>query len=159
LMRALRSETAIDEATFTGYADDMLQEAMNESYSVPDTTNLITLCNNFGVMGVAVDVTGTMPEESNIALFVSAFVQEGITNAVRHGFATKVCVCCEENAQDFALSIENEGLAPPGEIVIGGGIAELRRRLSLLGGELEITTQPKFRLMATIHKATGGERE
>ena len=146
LMQVFRAEKSIAETDLKSYADDMLKEVREEVES--GAGSIETLCRIYSDIGVSVKINGTMPQNPIYASFCADFIREGVTNAVRHGFATKVIVTYGNTDGSNTLSLEDNGFSYAGEIKEGGGIGELRRRLALLGGKLEIITQPQFILRA-----------
>lgn len=76
-------------------------------------------------------------------------VQEGITNARRHGKATKVTVTCGLEPGRFYIIITDngEGCAEPKQ---GFGLRHMEERLELLHGRLRYWSDKGFTLEATI---------
>ncbi len=76
-------------------------------------------------------------------------VQEGITNARRHGKATKVTVTCGVEPGRFYIIIADngEGCAEPKQ---GFGLRHMEERLELLHGRLRYWSDKGFTLEATI---------
>ena len=142
LMQVFRAEKSITEADLKSYADDMLKEVREEVES--GSGDIETLCKIYSDIGVSVEINGASPQNPIHANFCADFIREGVTNAVRHGFATRVIVTYGNKGSSPSISVEDNGFAHLGEITEGGGIGELRRRLALLGGRLEIITQPQF---------------
>lgn len=64
-------------------------------------------------------------------------VQEGLTNAARHGHARELRVRLEAVGTEWVLCIDDDGLASE-EIRMGGGLAGMRERFEQLGGGLQI---------------------
>ncbi len=88
-----------------------------------------------------VDIPG-LPYDIGISLF--RFVQEGLTNIMKHSQATKVKVRLQYKKGEISLSVSDNGsgineAAHPDGI----GLLGIKERLSLLGGKLEIHSQPK----------------
>ena len=156
LMQALRSPGSVDEGSLTALADDMLTDARIEAEAGGRAGSFRLLRGVFEALGVKITLTGKPPGEPARAAFFADFTREGVTNAVRHGFATEVEVFCQSGDGGLVISVSDNGLAPAGIISEGGGISEIRRRLKKLGGRLEIETGPHFRLTAVIPN-TGGE--
>jgi signal transduction histidine kinase len=63
--------------------------------------------------------------------------QEAITNAVRHGRATRILVGLHRRADGIELRIENNG-ASPASLVPGNGLTGMRERIDALAGTLEL---------------------
>ncbi|MGB7481686.1 MAG: ATP-binding protein [Burkholderiaceae bacterium] len=98
-------------------------------------------------VGIALDWSHLrLPDISSVtpthALNVLRILQEAITNARKHGPATRITVRGEAGADGTALlSVENDGAAFPGNdggIDVGAGLANMRRRAAQLGGSLAI---------------------
>lgn len=64
-------------------------------------------------------------------------VQEGLTNAARHGPARELKVSLAAQGDDWALRIEDDGRAPA-DVAAGGGLSGMRERFEQLGGALSI---------------------
>ncbi|WP_395640365.1 sensor histidine kinase [Pseudolysinimonas sp.] len=99
--------------------------------------------------GSAVELVGTP------ALAVYRIVQEGLTNALRHGDRGKpVELVFDWGSTSLAVIVTNgipRGTAVPANTV-GHGIPGMRERATLAGGELEASdgTNGRFRVRATI---------
>jgi signal transduction histidine kinase len=89
------------------------------------------------------------------------FVQEAITNAVKHAPGQKVTIKVGFDAADSALDLvasnPHTGLSPAfragsQQLVTGSGLGllGLRERMEAMGGELTVTTTPEFTLRARI---------
>lgn len=99
-------------------------------------------------LGVELDwSTARLPEISGVtpthALAVLRIVQEAVTNAVRHGPATRVAVRGEPHgAAQAAIVVENDGTpVPPSASGGGAGLENMRRRAELLGGTVRLETR------------------
>jgi two-component system CheB/CheR fusion protein len=70
--------------------------------------------------------------------------QEALANAVRHSGARHIVVAVEPDGAFVRLRVEDDGKGlPPGALASGRlGLDIMKRRAALLGGALEITTQP-----------------
>lgn len=100
--------------------------------------------------------TGTLPKEKTAAYLLTCAVRECVTNAVRYAGA-------DELYADFAavgalaiVTVTNNGRAPEGEIVEGGGLSTLRRRVERAGGIMTVQSLPHFRLTVTVPKGREG---
>jgi len=82
------------------------------------------------------------PPELETAVY--RIVQEGLTNAIRHAGATRVTISVDDRAGVIYASVTDDGRgfdpAAPDE---GFGLTGMRERVSLLRGELEITSSPE----------------
>ncbi len=78
------------------------------------------------------------PERAQVVL---RLVQEALTNAVRHGDATRVwvSVCCEEGTLVVEARDDGSGTS---EIVAGSGLRGMTERVLAVGGELRFDSRP-----------------
>jgi signal transduction histidine kinase len=82
-----------------------------------------------------------LPEPVEVALYRIA--QESITNAIRHAHPSHISVILLLNPQQSTLLIEDDGMGFCVEQTVpsrGLGLVSMRERCSLLGGELDITS-------------------
>ncbi|MDR1133046.1 MAG: sensor histidine kinase [Synergistaceae bacterium] len=101
-------------------------------------------------VNVAVDTELEVSRETTLALF--RIFQEAVSNAVRHGSADTVSVSASRyrggKSVEFIISDNGSGFVPeaetPDTLVQKGqrGLAGMRRRVELLGGEFEIRSAP-----------------
>ncbi len=63
-------------------------------------------------------------------------IQEGMTNAVRHGHATEIRIRLTRQDELLTIDIRDNGMGPDGEVTEGFGLRHMRERLELLGGSL-----------------------
>ncbi|MCH8544472.1 MAG: two-component sensor histidine kinase [Alcanivorax sp.] len=84
------------------------------------------------------DIAGVTPSQ---ALNVLRILQEAITNALKHGKATRISVIGRPDSEGHArIDVENNGLPFPEQPGRGGtGLHNMRRRIRQLNGSLEIT--------------------
>jgi two-component system sensor histidine kinase UhpB len=89
-----------------------------------------------------------LPAEMETALFRIA--QEGLTNVARHAQASLVTLTLLRQSEQVTLLLSDDGrgfLVPSarseGDPHTGLGLVGMRERVSLLGGKLEITSQPE----------------
>jgi PAS domain S-box-containing protein len=85
------------------------------------------------------DIPG-IPDETGISLY--RFVQEALTNIMKHAHATKVKVRLHYNKGEISLSVSDNGrgMGEPDRSE-GLGLLGIKERLNLLGGKLEIHSQ------------------
>jgi len=63
-------------------------------------------------------------------------IQEGMTNAVRHGHATEIRIRLTRRENLLTIDIRDNGLGCGGTVTEGFGLRHMRERLELLGGSL-----------------------
>ena len=54
------------------------------------------------------------------------------------------------------MTVTNDGIKPEKEIVEGGGLSTLRRRVERIGGFMRIDSKPQFVLTVTVPKEKEG---
>jgi signal transduction histidine kinase len=111
---------------------------------------------------VALETSGdatTVPRA--VAMSAYRVAQEGLTNALRHAPGAAVVVRVEVDPGEVRVSVENEAADPLAEAPVGDpshgghGLAGLRERVSVLGGDLVAspTAGGGHRLVATLPTA------
>lgn len=81
--------------------------------------------------------------------FIYRIVQEGMTNAVRHGHADKIYVSIAQTENDILIVIEDNGQGCA-HIEPGFGIHHLTERIELLQGKLRYYGRNGFELIAEL---------
>lgn len=76
-------------------------------------------------------------------------VQEGITNAIRHGRATEIRVTCREQGGVLDISVQDNGIGCK-TINKGFGLRHMQERVAMLGGKLEYRSEAGFLIHAEI---------
>lgn len=99
---------------------------------------------------------GELPKEENVAYILTCAVRECVTNAVRYADATKLYANFSENEAESTVTVTNNGKPPEKEIIKGGGLSNLQRRIERSGGVMVIQSLPYFELTVTIPKLKEG---
>ncbi len=107
-----------------------------------------------GTTGVTVDIeAGNLPSSfgDEIDLVLYRVVQEGLTNALRHGHATQVRMLFWIITNQVQVIIVDNGSGAK-KIVKGIGLAGMEERISKLGGTVHAENAPEggFQLIVTI---------
>lgn len=76
-------------------------------------------------------------------------VQEGITNAIRHGQATRVDISIGRRGEALVVRVRDDGIGCA-RVVKGFGLRHIEERVALLGGTLEYGGDRGFTVAATI---------
>jgi signal transduction histidine kinase len=109
-------------------------------------------CRDFAVhTRLPIDYAGTelpaLPDEVTICFY--RVLQEALTNVAKHAHANHVWVALRCNADTLSLSVEDDGQGFDVQTAVAGarqtqsiGLLGMRERLELLGGRLEIKSQP-----------------
>jgi PAS domain S-box-containing protein len=92
---------------------------------------------------------GTSPHADAAGICLFRFLQEALTNVVRHAGATSVDVTLRHDAETISLCVKDDGKGFDTDRVRtslhedqGMGLSAMQERLELLGGRLDITTWP-----------------
>ena len=111
---------------------------------------LAELTEGVAGIGVALHVRGEFPQKSGAAYLLTAAVRECAINTVRHAKGSEMTVELTKTPHSLIAAITNDGLTPAGEVVEGGGLSALRRRIEGAGGAMQVESTPRFRLVITL---------
>lgn len=111
---------------------------------------LNTMQQAFGTIGVEVALDGELPPDNEAAMLLVDIIREGVSNAVRHAYATRVAVRISRGNGSWQLVLTDNGQPPRGRITEGGGISGMRRRVEQQGGALDIAPLPRFELTVDL---------
>ncbi|MCF0133521.1 MAG: sensor histidine kinase [Blautia sp.] len=76
-------------------------------------------------------------------------IQEGITNAIRHGYAKKIWVTMSQKDSDIILQIKDDGIGSK-EVKSGFGTKHMKERIGMLGGTVTFDGSDGFVVHAVI---------
>ena len=99
---------------------------------------------------------GELPKQERAAYLLTCAVRECVTNAVRYAEASELYAEFTETDTDATVVLTNNGKPPAGEIVEGGGLSTLRRRVERAGGIMIVQSRPVFILSVTVPKGKEG---
>ena len=150
LLRAMRDGQQPDEALLMDFARS-LPTAMREDGTPSPARRLALLRETFRGMDVSVEVRGALPEDGEVADSFAEIAVECVTNAVRHGYATRIQFHLFHN-DCWRMTVTDNGIPPAGPLREGGGIGGMRRRVARLGGSMELYTAPRFRIELSVPK-------
>ena len=103
-------------------------------------------------IGLAFVQEGELPKEEGVAYVLTCAIRECMTNAVRYANAQRLCAEFTENETLATVTVTNDGKQPDSEIVEGGGLSTLRRRVEREGGNMTVQSLPIFKLTVTVPK-------
>ena len=126
------------------------------SNDTPEEDMLLQIRKTCAYVKLAYLQTGDLPREEVVAYLLTCAVRECVTNAVRYAQATELYVDFTESETEATVTVTNNGQIPDGEIVEGGGLSTLRRRIERAGGIMTVRSRPGFQLSVTLPK--GKER-
>jgi PAS domain S-box-containing protein len=96
--------------------------------------------------GIYIDLScpDDFPALSNIyEVTLYRFVQEGLTNAAKHGKASSVWINLDASGDEINISLEDDGLGfDPMSLLPGLGIKGIQERFMMLKGSFEIESSP-----------------
>ena len=95
---------------------------------------------------------GKLPKEESAAYLLTCAVRECVTNAVRYAGASELYADFTETETEATVVVYNDGKQPDSEIVEGGGLSTLRRRVERAGGSMTVQSRPRFKLTVTVPK-------
>jgi protein-histidine pros-kinase len=108
-----------------------------------------------GRCGYSLQIDGDVDRwDDTLSVSVFRLVQEGLTNAVRHGQATRIAVVLSERADGLHLQVQDNGpLAQPPSLPDSGGqgLLGMRERVQALGGTLALEVADPHGLRLRIH--------
>lgn len=93
---------------------------------------------------------GTLPKDEETAYILTCAVRECVTNAVRYAAANELYAEFSETESFATVCVTNDGKRPDGEIIEGGGLSTLRRRVERAGGTMTVQSLPEFKLTVTV---------
>jgi signal transduction histidine kinase len=105
----------------------------------PGLDQLEALVDEMRRAGVVVDlaiVGARRPLPAGIELSVYRVVQESLTNVLKHAGASKARVVLNYGDRELIVDVENDARAASAPTTGGSGLAGMRERISLCGGEL-----------------------
>ncbi|WP_329101174.1 sensor histidine kinase [Micromonospora sp. NBC_01699] len=119
----------------------------------PGLTDLGRLAKRSLDLGVQVEVRSSgedRPLPADIDLSAYRIIQEAVTNVVRHADARHCEVVVDQRSDELSIQVIDDGRG--GAVGAGYGIAGMRERVSLLGGEFDAGPRPEggFRVAARI---------
>ena len=150
LLRALRDGQQPDETLLMDFVRS-LPTALLEDRTPGPAHRLAMLKETFQGMEVSVEIRGDLPEDAEVADSFAEIAVECVTNAVRHGYATRVQFHFFQN-DCWRMTVTDNGIPPAGPIREGGGISGMRHRMDRLGGTLRLYTVPRFRIELSVPK-------
>lgn len=149
-LRTLRDGQKPDETLLLDFARS-LPTALREDRISSPAHRLEMLQETFRGMEVSVEIQGVLPEDKAVADSFADIAVECVTNAVRHGYATRIQFHFFQN-NCWRMTVTDNGIPPSKPIREGGGIGGMRRRIAELGGYVELYTIPRFRIELSVPK-------
>ena len=150
ILRSIREQKEPDAALLQTFASGFPDELKNASAYTPYSLN--SLVRNFETLGIKVHIQGSLPSLPDLQKTFYDIITEGMTNAVHHGYATKITILLEETATAWTLNLTDNGISKEDPIIEGGGLTGIRAKVDALDGTFSYTTRPHFSIDITIPK-------
>jgi len=120
-------------------------ESWQEAYAEPMRQALM--------LGVEVEVDGTLPEEGRAHSIVDKAISTHVTNVLRHAHGTKLFVrCAREPGGAYVVEFSNDGDPPQDYVRETGGLADLRRMVEDAGGSMNVQSTPRYVLTLRLEE-------
>ncbi len=114
-------------------------------------TRLITDAGQSMGIEVQMEIQGlAQPLYPSMEIVLYRNAQEAITNAVRHGGATKVRITLLFSRKSVRMSVANNGDLPSGEAASGLGMLGMKERAGMLGGKIEVECKAQYEVITEL---------
>ncbi len=111
---------------------------------------LIELEKTAEAIGAKIHIQGEVPVEYEVRHLLVLSMRECLINAIRHAGGDTLFVTIEHHDDMCTTQITNNGQDPDEEIVEGGGLSSLRKKIERVNGSMQISSAPHFCLTVTI---------
>lgn len=103
-------------------------------------------------LGLAISVTGELPQAERHKPVIATAIHECMTNTLRHAHGDRLEIRVSEDGERVTAVFTNNGDAPEGAITEKGGLRSLRELAEQAGGSMEIKTRPAFTIIIQLPK-------
>ena len=148
ILRSVREHREPDEALLQAFANGLPLDLQNATGDCGHS--LHSVARSFKNLGVSVDIQGPLPEKPDVQKAFYEIATEAMTNAVHHGYATEIVISFSRSDGAWGLHIRDNGTVREGSISEGGGLREMRRKISELGGSFSYTAAPHFTISISV---------
>ena len=111
---------------------------------------LKNLVKIYQVIGINIIVKGNLPVDEKIANIFFEIIREAVTNAIIHANSKNIKVIIAQYLDRIEMIITNDGKKPSSIIYENDGIKGMRRKLTLINGSLNISTENYFVLKIIV---------
>ena len=91
-----------------------------------------------------------LPTDSGARSLLALSVRECTSNCLKHAAASELYVSVSINSFSCSVTVTNNGTPPTHEIIEGGGLSGLRRRVENAGGAMSVISLPRFVLAVSL---------
>ena len=127
---------------------DSIYEDFNLELSSEDKLN--NLIKMYGIIGININVYGTLPVDEEVSCIFFEIIREGITNAIIHADSRNIKVVITGYDGYIEMVITNDGKGPSGVIFENEGIKGMRKKLSSINGNLKVICDSGFKLVVRV---------
>ena len=106
-------------------------------------------------LGIDLQIVGTLPEEETILPVIDQAISTHVINVLRHANGHVAMVHIWEEEKEYSITFTNDGDAPTEPIRETGGLGNLKQQVEALGGSMELSASPRFKMILTIPKGEG----
>ncbi len=106
-------------------------------------------------LGIDLQIVGTLPEEETILSVIDQAISTHVINVLRHANGHVAMVQIWEEEKEYNITFTNDGDAPTEPIRETGGLGNLKQQVEALGGSMELSASPRFKMILTIPKGEG----
>jgi signal transduction histidine kinase len=102
-------------------------------------------------VAIELDITGeTNPQDSAVNIAVYRIIQEAVTNAVRHGNASRISVKLDYSKESIRFYAADNGVGSD-NVKEGYGLKGIRERVEAFGGKVEIESGDGFCIKGILY--------
>ncbi len=136
------------------YADNIITFIQSERSYLNSLEELIKFANR---LGCELKLEGQLPNNPESSRIMVLAISETLKNAVIHSSAKELKVKLQECDDYYRLSLENELTEGDKLIVEGGGLSNLRKKVSRVNGSMEIISDKNLVLTIKLPKELESE--
>lgn len=127
---------------------DSIDEDFNPKLSSDYKLN--NLVNMYQVIGINIIVKGGFPPNEKVSNIFFEIIRESVTNAIIHADSKNIKVTITQYLDRIEMIITNDGKKPSHTIYENEGIKGMRRKLAIINGSLNISTDNYFSLKVIV---------
>ena len=111
---------------------------------------LDNLVKMYHVIGININIFGSLPENNETSSIFFEIIREAITNAIIHADSKNIKVVITTHEDYTEMIITNDGMKPDKVIYENEGIKGMKKKLSSINGNLKVITDNTFKLIIKI---------
>lgn len=139
-----------EKAEFVESQRDMLRKLAGDIDDGDEADAIDELKKLVSSLDMNLIVNGELPQNKQARTLLVAALRENLINTVSHAGGRKVVADLVYREGYLTVTITNDGKQPEGEIVEGGGLSSLRKMIESAGGQMLVSSKPRFELVLTV---------